>query len=68
VSSEVETRFSTSLEANGLLAKSLKDRSAGPARSCAIETNRSADMGKGLLLWLIGVPIPVIIILWLLFR
>lgn len=24
-------------------------------------------MGKGLLLWLIGVPIPVILILWLLF-
>lgn len=26
------------------------------------------DMGKGLLLWLIGVPIPVILLLWLLFR
>jgi len=25
-------------------------------------------MGKGILLWLIGVPIPVIIILWLLFH
>lgn len=25
------------------------------------------DMGKGILLWLIGVPIPVIILLWLLF-
>jgi len=25
-------------------------------------------MGKGILLWLIGIPIPVIIILWLLFR
>ena len=24
-------------------------------------------MGKGLLLWLIGVPIPVIFILWLVF-
>jgi len=24
-------------------------------------------MGKGLLLWLIGVPIPVIILLWLIF-
>lgn len=24
-------------------------------------------MGRGLLLWLIGVPIPVIIILWLVF-
>jgi hypothetical protein len=26
-----------------------------------------ADMGRGLLLWLLGVPIPVIIVLWLLF-
>jgi len=24
-------------------------------------------MGKGLLLWLLGVPIPVIILLWLFF-
>jgi len=24
-------------------------------------------MGRGLLLWLLGVPIPVIIVLWLLF-
>jgi len=29
---------------------------------------RKANMGKGILLWLIGIPIPVIIILWLLFR
>jgi hypothetical protein len=26
-----------------------------------------AKMGKGLLLWLIGVPIPVILLLWLFF-
>lgn len=25
-------------------------------------------MGKGILLWLIGVPIPVILLLWLFFR
>jgi len=25
-------------------------------------------MGKGLLLWLIGVPIPVILLLWLIFH
>jgi hypothetical protein len=25
-------------------------------------------MGRGLLLWLIGVPIPVILLLWLFFR
>jgi len=25
-------------------------------------------MGKGLLLWLIGVPIPVILVLWLIFH
>jgi hypothetical protein len=26
-----------------------------------------AEMGKGILLWLVGVPIPVIILLWLFF-
>ncbi len=26
-----------------------------------------ANMGRGLLLWLVGVPIPVIILLWLFF-
>jgi len=25
-------------------------------------------MGKGLLLWLVGVPIPVILVLWLIFH
>jgi hypothetical protein len=25
------------------------------------------EMGKGILLWLLGVPIPVIILLWLFF-
>jgi hypothetical protein len=26
-----------------------------------------ANMGRGILLWLLGVPIPVIILLWLFF-
>jgi hypothetical protein len=29
---------------------------------------QEADMGRGILLWLLGVPIPVIIIILLLFR
>jgi hypothetical protein len=29
---------------------------------------RSDDMGKGILLWLLGVPIPVILILALIWR
>ena len=32
-----------------------------------VTIQRSIFMGKGLLLWLIGVPIPVILVLWLLF-
>ena len=24
-----------------------------------------ADMGRGLLLWLIGIPLPIILIIWL---
>jgi len=31
-------------------------------------TRRSTGMGKAALLWLIGVPIPVILVLWLLFH
>ena len=26
-----------------------------------------AEMGRGILLWMVGVPIPVIILLWLFF-
>ena len=33
----------------------------------AVEELTEANMGKGILLWLIGVPIPVIILLWLFF-
>ena len=33
----------------------------------AVPQSREDDMGKGILLWLIGVPIPVIIVLYLLF-
>ncbi len=29
--------------------------------------NMEAMMGRGILLWLLGVPIPVIILLWLFF-
>jgi hypothetical protein len=28
---------------------------------------KEANVGKGILLWLLGVPIPVIILLWLVF-
>jgi hypothetical protein len=36
--------------------------------SIRCEFPRSKPMGKAAILWLIGVPIPVIIILWLLFH
>jgi hypothetical protein len=29
------------------------------------EDFKEANVGKGILLWLLGVPIPVIILLWL---
>jgi hypothetical protein len=31
------------------------------------EDSKEAKMGRGLLLWLLGVPIPVILLLWLFF-
>jgi len=37
--------------------------------SCyALETGKEETMGKGCLLWLLGVPIPVIIVLYLIFH
>lgn len=35
--------------------------------SMSLRLIMEAKMGRGLLLWLIGVPIPVIILLWLFF-
>jgi hypothetical protein len=32
-----------------------------------LEEIMEANMGRGILLWLLGVPIPVIILLWLFF-
>jgi hypothetical protein len=33
----------------------------------AHQDTMEAEMGKGILLWLLGVPIPVILLLWLFF-
>jgi hypothetical protein len=33
----------------------------------SVEELKEANMGRGILLWLLGVPIPVIILLWLFF-
>jgi hypothetical protein len=35
---------------------------------CHRDKREEAKMGRGILLWLLGVPIPVIILLWLIFR
>ena len=37
------------------------------AFSLTVEELMEANMGRGILLWLLGVPIPVIILLWLFF-
>jgi hypothetical protein len=31
----------------------------------AVEIDEEATMGRGLLLWLIGIPIPIILLIWL---
>jgi hypothetical protein len=38
---------------------------AAARRSPSDQRIREETMGRGLLLWLLGVPIPVIILLWL---
>jgi hypothetical protein len=30
-----------------------------------MQTHKEATMGRGLLLWLIGIPIPIILLIWL---
>jgi hypothetical protein len=40
----------------------------GPAVLYGHAPNWRGLMGKGILLWLIGVPIPVILLLWLFFH
>jgi hypothetical protein len=36
------------------------------ARALAEDSAKEKSMGRGLLLWLIGIPIPIIILIWLL--
>jgi hypothetical protein len=31
----------------------------------AVKIKEEATMGRGLLLWLIGIPIPIILLIWL---
>ena len=31
----------------------------------AVEIEEEATMGRGMLLWLIGIPIPIILLIWL---
>ena len=38
----------------------------GAPRFVADTLNQEDTMGRGLLLWLIGIPIPIILIIWLL--
>lgn len=51
------------------LAKTRGRRNRDGRRSVFAPYHRKdRHMGKGCLLWLLGVPIPVIIVLWLIFR
>lgn len=39
-----------------------------PFKGLILERQGETDMGKGILLWLLGVPIPIILLLWLFFH
>jgi hypothetical protein len=41
---------------------------AGLVLSAGRRKSPAHDMGRGLLLWLLGVPIPINILLWIFFR
>ena len=40
-----------------------RNHNRGPRVPCRPMTNRRMAMGKGILMWLIGIPIPIIILL-----
>jgi hypothetical protein len=56
-----------SLAGQGRHLKSLTAEPERPLLRFESISFKEAAMGRGLLLWLIGVPIPVIILLWLFF-
>jgi hypothetical protein len=37
----------------------------GRSRGSQNRIDKEATMGRGLLLWLIGIPIPIILLIWL---
>ncbi len=51
----------------GNSAPLFRNNSFGLTFSMASKRWMEEKMGRGILLWLIGVPIPVIILLWLFF-
>lgn len=68
-----------SRESPCVIAVSLPISAAGPRRqsppdggnnlvAVPLYLKEEDTMGRGLLLWLLGVPIPVILLLWLFFR
>jgi hypothetical protein len=58
----------TALELLGCFSFSRYERGTSPSSS-TFEYRRHAlmetPMGRGLLLWLIGIPIPIILLIWL---
>jgi hypothetical protein len=47
--------------------RNTKGTSVLPQRCPSEQGKEEETMGRGILLWLLGVPIPVIILLWLFF-
>jgi len=46
---------------------SRRNKIVAPTFSLRLKFLEETSMGRGVLLWLLGVPIPVIILLWLFF-
>ena len=45
----------------------MRGNAEGARPFCGRNDREERAMGKGILLWLVGVPIPVILLLWFLF-
>jgi hypothetical protein len=62
MASGIGEKFIGSCLGEGTLAPAVRSADAKVSRAKTEEEN---TMGRGLLLWLIGIPIPIILLIWL---
>jgi hypothetical protein len=62
MASGIGEKFIGSYRGEGTLASAVR---SADAKSVEGKTEEENTMGRGLLLWLIGIPLPIILLIWL---